>query len=324
VVIAMATINNRVSTPFGAKTTASEVVAGVDLRGRCAIVTGASSGIGVETVRALASAGAEVTLAVRDVAAGKRVAEQIMTPASSGRALVSPLDLADQRSVSEFADAWRGPLHILVCNAGVMATPMRRTAEGWEMQFATNHLGHFALATGLHRALAAAGRARVVCVSSVGHINGDVDFADIHFERRAYDPWLAYGQSKTAVILFAVEAAKRWLGEGIAVNALNPGRIVDTNLSRHVGSIAAAPASFEPNSSAVPWKTIEQGAATSVLLAASPLVEGVTGRYFEDCNEAEPNQPGVRRGVAAYALDPERAARLWQVSLDSVASARRA
>jgi NAD(P)-dependent dehydrogenase (short-subunit alcohol dehydrogenase family) len=209
----------------------------------------------------------------------------------------------------------------LVNNAGIMATPMLRNAQGWEMQFATNHLGHFALAAGLHDALAEAGDARIVAVSSVGHINGDVDFDDLNFDRRPYDPWLAYGQSKTANILFAVEAAKRWASDGITANALNPGRITSTNLGRHIGDIVAAPASFEPASTDVSWKTIEQGAATSVLLAASPLVAGVTGRYFEDCQEAGPNQPGVRRGVAAYALDPEAATRLWQVSTDLVTEA---
>jgi NAD(P)-dependent dehydrogenase (short-subunit alcohol dehydrogenase family) len=155
----------------------------------------------------------------------------------------------------------------------------------------------------------------------VGHINGDVDFDDLNFDRRPYDPWLAYGQSKTANILFAVEAAKRWASDGITANALNPGRITSTNLGRHIGDIVAAPASFEPASTDVSWKTIEQGAATSVLLAASPLVAGVTGRYFEDCQEAGPNQPGVRRGVAAYALDPQAATRLWQVSTDLVTEA---
>jgi NAD(P)-dependent dehydrogenase (short-subunit alcohol dehydrogenase family) len=160
-----------------------------------------------------------------------------------------------------------------------------RTAEGWELQFATNHLGHFALTTGLHDALKAAGGARVVVVSSVGHIIGDVRFDDIHFERDSYDAWAAYSQSKTANILFAVEAAKRWADDGISVNALNPGRIAETNLARHIGTPTNAPASFEPGkNSGVSVKNIEQGAATSVLLAASPLVAGVTGRYFEDCN----------------------------------------
>jgi NAD(P)-dependent dehydrogenase (short-subunit alcohol dehydrogenase family) len=308
----------RVTTPFGARSTAAEVVAGVDLTGRRAIVTGGSSGIGVETARALAGAGAEVTLAVRDVEAGAMVAADITT----GEVLVAPLDLADQVSVAAFVAAWDGPLHILVDNAGVMASPEARTAEGWELQFAVNHLGHFALTTGLHAALATAGGARVVVVSSVGHVNGEVLFDDINFEHHPYDPWAAYSQSKTANVLFAVEAAKRWAADGISVNALNPGRIAGTNLSRHI-QISAAPAAFEPNDSAgVSVKNIEQGAATSVLLAASPLVEGVTGRYFEDCEEAGPHRPGVRRGVADHALDPDKAARLWQVSLDMLAAAR--
>src|SRR5262245_7150539 len=139
-----------IATPFGATSTAAEVLAGVDLTGRRAIVTGGSSGIGVETARALAGAGAAVTLAVRDVAAGERVARDL---ASAGRVLVAPLDLADLASVAAFASAWSGPLHILVNNAGIMATPLLRTPQGWELQFATNHLGHFALAVGLHPAL---------------------------------------------------------------------------------------------------------------------------------------------------------------------------
>ncbi|MEV0716599.1 SDR family NAD(P)-dependent oxidoreductase [Asanoa sp. NPDC050611] len=295
-----------ITTPFGATSTAAEVLAGVDLTGRRAIVTGASSGIGVATARALTDAGAEVTLAVRDVAAGRRVAP------ASGR--VAELDLADPDSVAAFVAGWSGPLDILVANAGIMATPLLRTARGWELQFATNHLGHFALATGLHGALAAAGAARIVVVSSVGHVNADVDLDDPNFQHRAYDPWLAYGQSKTANILFAVEAARRWAAEGITANALNPGRITSTNLGRHIGPVADAPASFEPGSADVSWKNTAQGAATSVLLAASPLVAGVTGRYFEDCQEAGPHRPGVRRGVAGYALDPERARRLWDLS----------
>lgn len=219
--------------------------------------------------------------------------------------------------------AWQGSLHILVDNAGVMATPETRTADGWELQFATNHLGcHFVLTTGLHEALKAAGDSRVV-VSSVGHINGEGLFDDINFEHHSYDAWAAYSQSKTANILFTVEAAKRWAGDGISVNALNHGRIADTNLSRHTGSAANAPASFEPGqSTGVSVKNTEQGTATSALLAASPLVEGVTGQYFEDGNEAGPHQPGIRRGVAAYALDPQKAARLWQVSLDRLAAAK--
>jgi NAD(P)-dependent dehydrogenase (short-subunit alcohol dehydrogenase family) len=315
-------MNDRVTTSFGATSTATEVVAGVDLTGRRAIVTGGSSGLGVETARALAGSGAAVTLAVRDLAAGERVAADLIGATGNKQVFVAPLDLADQASVAAFVSAWSGPLHMLVNNAGIMATPLQRTAQGWEMQFATNHLGHFALAVGLHSALTRAGGARIVAVSSVGHVNSDVDFEDINFDRRSYDPWLAYGQSKTANVLFAVEAAKRWATDGITANALNPGRITGTNLGRHIGDIVSAPASFDPTSTDVSWKNVEQGAATSVLLAGSPLVEGATGRYFEDCQEAGPHQPGVRRGVAGYALDSEAAARLWQVSIDMVAAAR--
>ena len=313
-------MNDLITTPFGATSTATDVIAGVKLTGRRAIVTGGASGIGIETARALAGAGAEVTLAVRNLEAGDRVAKDLVSTTGNKEVLVAPLDLADQASIRAFVDSWIGPLHLLVDNAGIMAPPETRTTEGWELQFATNHLGHFALTTGLHDALAAAGNARVVVVSSVGHVNGSIDFDDVNFERRPYDAWLAYGQSKTANILFAVEAAKSWAADGILVNALNPGRITSTNLSRYVGDIAAAPTSFEANSSDVSWKTVEQGAATSVLLAASPLVDGVTGRYFEDCNEAAPHQPGICRGIAGYAVDPANASRLWRLSLDLLAS----
>jgi NAD(P)-dependent dehydrogenase (short-subunit alcohol dehydrogenase family) len=308
-----------ITTPFGATSTAAEVIAGVNLAGRRAIVTGGSSGIGVETARALASAGAEVTLAVRDVDAGRRTAAGITAATGNYPVLTARLDLADVGSVREFASGWTKPLDILVNNAGVMATPERRTSQGWELQFATNHLGHFALTTGLHDALAAAGDARVVVVSSVGHINGGVLFDDPNFERHPYDPWAAYSQSKTANVLFAVEAAKRWAADHIVVNALNPGRISDTGLGRHM---TAAPVAFDPKgSTGVSVKDTAQGAATSVLPAASPLVAGVTGRYFEDCNEAGPHQPGVRRGVAGYALDPDNAARLWRLSADLLSAA---
>jgi NAD(P)-dependent dehydrogenase (short-subunit alcohol dehydrogenase family) len=311
----------RITTPFGPSSTAAEVIAGVNLAGKRAIVTGASSGIGQETARVLAGAGAEVTLAVRDIAAGEKAAAEIAS--GNGKVRVARLDLADRASVSEFAADWEGPLHVLVNNAGIMATPERRTPEGWELQFATNHLGHFALTTGLQEALAAAGGARVVVVSSVGHVNGEVLFDDVNFERHPYNAWVAYSQSKTANVLFAVEAARRWARDSIAVNALNPGRIASTGLISHVDPAAVPPQSFDAaGSTGVSVKDIPQGAATSVLLAASPLVEGVTGKYFEDCQEAEPFVPGIRRGVAAYALDPAKAARLWQLSLDLLAAAR--
>jgi NAD(P)-dependent dehydrogenase (short-subunit alcohol dehydrogenase family) len=308
-------MSQRITTPFTARSTAAEVVEGIDLTGRRAIVTGGASGIGVETARALAGAGAEVTLAVRNLEAGERTAEDIIATTDNKQVLLAPLDLADQASVQAFVAGWDGPLHILVNNAGMMASPELRTPQGWEMQFATNHLGHFALATGLHDALTAAGEARVVSVSSSAHLRSPVVFDDIHFRERQYEPWSAYGQSKTANVLFAVEATKRWASDGITVNALMPGGI-RTNLQRYVSE-----EDLERLRAGVTtaWKTTEQGAATSVLLATSRLLEGIGGRYFEDCNEAELNQPDSRRGVAAYALDPEAAALLWQVSLETLA-----
>jgi NAD(P)-dependent dehydrogenase (short-subunit alcohol dehydrogenase family) len=301
--------------PFGPSSTATEVIAGVDLTGRRAIVTGGNSGIGLETARALASAGAEVTLAVRNLEAGRQVADDLIAETGNKSVLVAALDLSDRQSIADFVANWEGPLHILVDNAGVMATPETRTAEGWELQFATNHLGHFALTTGLYDALAAAGDARVVVVSSRGHLQGEVLFDDVNFEHHPYDRWAAYSQSKTANVLFAVEAARRWAAAGITVNALAPGRI-RTNLMRHIGdeTTANAPTSFGAVDPSITWKTIEQGAATSVLLAASPLVQGITGTYFEDCQPAALAVPGGLGGVAAYAIDPANADRLWKLS----------
>ena len=295
-------------TPFGFTSTAAEVAEGVDLTGRRVVVTGAASGIGVETARALAGIGAEVTMAVRDVAAGERVAKEI---ADGGRPApeVAALDLAEPESVAAFVAGWDGPLHVLVNNAGVMACPEQRTPAGWEMQLATNHLGHFALALGLHRALASDGDARVVSVSSSGHQLSPLIFDDPHFRFRPYDPWLAYGQSKTANVLFAVEATRRWARDGITSNSLMPGAI-RTNLQRHTGGVGSGGTPAE-------WfKTVEQGAATSVLLAVSPLVEGIGGRYFVDCNETETvdRRTGDLGGVARYALDPANADRLWEWS----------
>jgi NAD(P)-dependent dehydrogenase (short-subunit alcohol dehydrogenase family) len=305
----------RLTTPFDATSTADDVLAGVDLRGRRAIVTGGASGIGLETARALARAGAEVTLAVRDLAAGQRAARDVVDTTGNPWLRVLPLDLTEPRSIRTFLDIWNGPLHALVLNAGVMAAPLRRTRQGYELQFATNHLGHFALTTGLQPALAGSDGARVVSVSSSAHLRSDVVLDDLHFRNRPYDPWLAYGQSKTANVLFAVEANARWAGLGITVNALHPGGI-HTNLQRHVTEDDLA--RVRGQGGAPVWKTAQQGAATSALLAASPLVEGVGGRYFEDCNEAEPHREGTRTGVADYALDPDAAVRLWDISRNLV------
>jgi NAD(P)-dependent dehydrogenase (short-subunit alcohol dehydrogenase family) len=310
-------MTDRITTPFNAQSTAAEVIAGIDLTGRRAIVTGGASGIGIETARALASAGAEVTLAVRNLAAGERTAADITRSTGSKPVLVAPLDLADQASVAAFVAGWDGPLDILVGNAGIMASPLMRTPQGWEMQFATNHLGHFALASGLHRALAATGAARVVSVSSSAHHRSPVVFDDIHFLHRPYDPFSAYGQSKTANVLFAVEATKRWASDGITVNALMPGGI-RTNLQRYVPDEELERLRVAAGGSGLKWKTPEQGAATSILVATSPLLDGVGGRYFEDCNEAEVGKLSARNGVAEFALDPDAAARLWQVTVETL------
>ena len=309
----------RITTPFGFASTAAEVIAGVDLSGKRAIVTGASSGIGVETARALAGAGAAVTLAVRNLETGERVAAEISE--GTGTVTVGALDLSDLSSVRAFVASWNGPLDILVNNAGVMAIQeLTLSPSGHEMQFATNHLGHFALALGLHDSLAAAGSARIVSVSSGGHLRSPVVFDDIDYAFRDYDPFGAYGQSKTANVLFAVEATRRWASEGIFVNALMPGGIA-TPLQRHLPAHYAEQALEAFRAAGTDFKSVEQGAATSVLLAASPLLDGIGGRYFEDCNQAvvvdRRGGPG-RGGVAPYALDPANAERLWELSLKLV------
>jgi NAD(P)-dependent dehydrogenase (short-subunit alcohol dehydrogenase family) len=302
----------RITTPFGFRSTAAEVAKGIDFAGRQVIITGGASGIGVETARALAGISAKVTLAVRNIDAGARVAADITATTGNKDVHVSKLDLTDRASIAAFVGAWNRPLHILINNAGVMACPEQRTPEGWEMQFATNHLGHFALAIGLHDALAADGSARIVAVSSSAHMLSPVVFDDIHFAFRRYDPWLAYAQSKTANVLFAVGATARWASDGITANALNPGAIA-TNLQRHIGGKLATPPELQ--------KTREQGAATSVLLATSPLLEGVGGRYFSDCNEAErvTHRQSDYSGVAPFAVDADNADRLWEESLRHIA-----
>ncbi|MCW3057902.1 MAG: short-chain dehydrogenase/reductase [Solirubrobacterales bacterium] len=314
-----------IQTPFGFNATAAEVIDGIDLSGKRAIVTGGSSGIGIETARALVGAGAEVTLAVRDTDAGERTATDITATTGSVPIVVGRLDLADQASVATFVTNWSGPLDLLINNAGVMVPDLQRTQEGWEMQFATNHLGHFALALGLHDALADAGDARIVSLSSVGHRRSPVVFHDINFTSRPYDPGLAYGQSKTANVLFAVEATRRWSRDGICANAVHPGTIASTSLNGHMGPDvlahlrASAPYADAFDASKVKYKTAQQGAATSVFVATSPQLDGIGGRYFEDCSQArvlDPDAPNTTSsGVAAYALDAVNANRLWEASL---------
>jgi len=304
------------TSPFGVDSTALEVVQGVDLHGRRALVTGAASGIGVETARALAAAGAETIVAARDVTAAERVAAEVRATTGNPAVSVAHLDLLDRGSIERLVATIPGPLHLLINNAGVMAVPQRRLSpEVHELQFATNHLGHFRLTLGLLPALRAAAGARVVSVSSRAHQDSPIVFDDIDFERRPYDPALAYAQSKTANVLFAVEAARRWSDDGILTNALHPGAIADSNLSRHY-----APGVLDAirRSGRYAWKTLEQGAATSVFVATSPLLDGVAGRYFVDCREAELVDSAaagqVATGVAPHALDPAAAEKLWEIS----------
>ena len=259
---------SRITTHFNAESTAAEVIAGVDLTGKRAVVTGGVSGIGLETARALASAGAQVTLVVRNTDAGQRAAVDIQATTGRDDVAVARLDLTDRSTIDAFTAAWTLPLHILVNNAGVLALPERTTTpEGWEAQFAANYLGHAALTLGLHDALAAAHGARVVVVSSSAHLLSPVVFHDIHFTSRPYDAMSAFAQSKTATILFTVAIAKKWASDAITANALHPGGVV-TNIQRHfdqatlrsVGAVDEHDRLLE-----VPpgWKNRRQGAATS-------------------------------------------------------------
>ncbi|MPY30188.1 SDR family NAD(P)-dependent oxidoreductase [Streptomyces adustus] len=312
-----------ISTPFGARATAAEVLDGVDLTGRRMIVTGGASGLGAETARALAGAGAHVTIATRNPALAAPITDQY----ANTRAVA--LDLADLGSVRAFSESWDGPVDTIVANAGVMMLPIRQiNAQGWELQLATNFLGHFALVTGLRAALRAAADPRVVVVSSGAQLRAGFDFDDPQFERRPYDPFIAYAQSKTADVLLAVGISRHWAEDGIAANACAPGWI-HTNLARHLDedTLRAMGVMDDEGRILTPlhFKTLEQGAATSSLLAASPLLSGVSGRYFEDNQEAETvdGGPDVPAGVARWATDSEAADRLWDYAFPVVDEALR-
>ncbi|GII63767.1 oxidoreductase [Sphaerisporangium krabiense] len=294
--------------------TALEVVAGVDLAGKEAIVTGGHGGIGYETARALASAGARVVIAGRDPQRGEAAA-RALSAVSRGEVVYRHLDLASLRSVIGFATRHRAtgkPCHILVANAGVMATPPARTAEGFELQFGTNHLGHFAFVTGLVPNLLAAGGARVVVLTSSAHRRSRVDFTDPNYLARPYDRWQAYGQSKTANALFALSLHLRYGARGIIANAVMPGAVA-TGLQRHLDTAEQAAQGWPGPG----WTTPEQGAATSVWAAVAPELTGVGGRYLEDRAIGRPwhgHGPPPRGHYLPYALDPADADRLWNLS----------
>lgn len=315
----------RIMSPFGYRSTAREVAGTSDLAGRRVVVTGAASGIGVETARALALAGAEVTIAARDQGAARKVADAIDAEAGTPRAMIGRLDLADAGSIRDFAGAWSGPLHILINNAGVMASPLMHTAQGYEMQIGANHLGHFLLATLLAPSLEAgakAGRpARVVSLSSIGHRRSDIRWDDPHFRNGDYDKWVSYGQSKTANALFAVGATQKWKDRGILANAVMPGGIL-TPLQRHLTKEEQIGFGWiDENGTPNPrMKTPEEGASTSVWAAVGPELEGVGGLYLENCAQAKPwSQDEPWEGVMPHALDPAGAERLWAWSEKEVA-----
>jgi NAD(P)-dependent dehydrogenase (short-subunit alcohol dehydrogenase family) len=303
---------------FGFESTTDDVLEGVDLTGKRFLVTGASAGLGVETTRALAAHGASVTMAVRDLTKGATALDEIVAAVPDADLELRPLDLADLASVRTFADGFledHDRLDVLIANAGIMACPYGTTADGFELQFGTNHLGHFLLITRLLPALVAADGARVVLLSSAGHRFSDVDLGDPGFEHTDYDPWMAYGRAKTANILCAVGLDQRYRDQGVRAFAVHPGGI-HTELGRHLND-ASLQALMDrmPPGDATPWKSIPQGAATSVYAATSPDLDGEGGVYLEDCHVAEPtDDPLSRSGVRAYALEPASADALWSLS----------
>lgn len=315
-----------ITSPFGAFTPAREVVAGHDLTGKTVIVTGAATGIGIETARALAEAGADVVIAARkpDLAAGA-IAD--IDGTAPGRTRFEMLDLSELASIRAFA-AWWGdkPLHILINNAAVMACPLDRTHDGFEMQIGTNHFGHFLLGVLLAPALEAGAKqagkpSRLVALSSIGHRRSDINWDDVNYITRPYDKWESYGQAKTANSLFAVGFHKRFKDRGITANAVMPGGIM-TPLQRHMQhEEMVAMGWIDPQTGNIRegFKTPEQGASTSVWAAVGPELEGVGGLYLENCNQAGPwtkEAPFV--GVMPHALNPESAERLWALSVETV------
>jgi len=307
------------SGPFGATSTTDDVLAGLDLSGMRILVTGASAGLGVETARALSAHGAKVIGTARDVAKGRRAM-------GDGIDLIE-LDLANLASVRARADellARGDAFDLIIANAGVMATPFGKTVDGFETQFGTNHLGHFVLINRLAPLLKAG--SRVVMLSSAGHRYGDVDLDDPGFERTEYTPFVAYGRSKTANILFAVEFDRRHKKHGVRAAAVHPG-VIRTELTRHMEDGAVERMIEQMNQTArangqseVLWKSTPQGAATSLWAGVRADADVVGGRYCEDCRIAEPvpNDPAIRHGVRAYATDAGRAKALWSKSEEMV------
>lgn len=304
---------------FGPETTAQEVLAGQDLSGKVAIVTGGHGGIGLETTRALAGAGATVIVGARDV----NKAQEVLAPLNNVE--VIRLDLADPSSIDEFAAVFLSSnraLDLLILNAGVCFPTMIKDERGFDTHFATNYLGHFQLTVGLWKALKRSGNARVVSYSSIGHMTGPIDFDDLHFTKRPYDKVVSYGESKIACSLFAIELDKRGREHGVRAFAVHPGAIL-SGLSRNMSNEELAGWGVKRNedgtyTSSGGFKTAEQGAATAVWCAVSPMLNGKGGVYCEDGDIAEvvPADSQLHRGVRQWAIDPESAAKLWTIGED--------
>ncbi len=298
---------------FGAESTTDDVLAGTDLTGKRYLVTGASAGLGEETSRALAAHGAAVTMAARDPERAAAAEARVRDSVPDADVEVLLLDLASLADVRKSAAAFLAThdhLDGLINNAGVMACPHATTADGFEMQIGTNHIGHFELTRQLLPALGAG--SRVIALSSAGHRFSDVDLEDPNFEHTAYEPWVAYGRSKTANALFAVELDRRLRDRGAHAYSLHPGGIM-TELGRHLTEETIATLSDSiPSDQPMDWKTVPQGAATTVYAATAPELEALGGVYLEDCAVAERNDSeGSRGGIRSYAIDPDRAGALW-------------
>lgn len=306
---------------FDATSTTDQVIEGISLEGKLAVVTGASSGLGVETSRVLAAAGATVIMVARDMDKLEAVAQELRNAHPGAQLQTQHMDLADLDSVRSAATEillYNPTIQLLINNAGVMACPLMRTAQGFEMQFGTNHLGHFLFTGLLSQALLDGAPGRVVNLSSGGHKFGRFNFDDPSYLEREYDKWQAYGESKTANILFTVALDLRTRERGVRAFAVHPG-VIMTDLARHMQpEDITALQSRNPSGEALKFKTLQQGAATTVWAASSPHLGGRGGIYLENCQIAPAAGPGKESGVESYAVNPAYAERLWTLSEELV------
>jgi len=306
---------------FDATSTTDQVIDGISLEGKLAVVTGASSGLGVETCRVLAGAGATVLMVARDEAKLEAAAKELLREQPGAQLHTQLMDLADLNSVRNAATEillYHSEIQLLINNAGVMACPLSRTAQGFEMQFGTNHLGHFLFTGLLSQALIDGAPGRVVNLSSGGHKFAKFNFEDPSYNHREYDKWQAYGESKTANVLFTVGLDLRTRERGVRAYAVHPG-VIMTNLSRHMDETDyKALMERNPTSEPLQFKSLQQGAATTVWAASSPSLAKRGGIYLEDCQIAPAAAPGKSTGVESYAVNASLAERLWALSEELV------